>query len=39
LIKSRNSGIAEHALETQAGLFLFVAPVSSAHSGFSWSIK
>ena len=39
LIKWRHSGIAEHALKTQASLFLFVAPVSSAHSRLRWSVK
>ena len=39
LIKWGNSGIAEHALKTQAGLFLFVGLVSSAHSRFTWSFK
>src|SRR5207253_9112531 len=39
LIKSRHSGIAEHALKTQASLFLFDAPISSAHSRFRWSVK
>ena len=39
LIKWRNSGIAEHALKTQAGPFLFVGLVSSAHGRFMWSFQ
>src|ERR1043166_1446896 len=39
LIKWRNSGITEHALDTQAALFLFACPVFSAHDGFRWSIQ